>query len=138
MQNKHEKTASVFEHRDGQTETDKSHQTNPVPAPILQQDTTGRNSFVSSTLQHGKGNAMPGKVLVDILKLKNLRELTLIIERERRQGSPICASVDIGNSGYYLAGSANEMKAYIKSLNRRIVNTTRTRDSCAKTLKNLK
>lgn len=87
---------------------------------------SGQAGFVSQRLLCGKQNAIPGQALVTILDLKDLRELTQLIERERRDGFPICASTDQACPGYYLADGPGELEQYIKSLGRRIHNVSRT------------
>lgn len=93
--------------------------------------------FVSRHLSHGLGNAISGESLVNMLRLKNLRELTQLVERERRDGSPICASTDKRHPGYFLATDADELALYIKALDRRLHNVGLTRKYCAKTLKKM-
>lgn len=81
--------------------------------------------MIHEILPSGKSNAVPGHVLIAALHLRELRELTQIIERERKDGFPICASTgDI--KGYYLAATPGELEDYIKSLGRRILNMGRT------------
>lgn len=84
--------------------------------------------LVSSVLLKGEAKAIPGKDLVKILGLKDLRELTRLVERERQAGVPICASVS-GERGYYLAGDTAELERYIKSLDRRLKNVRGTREA---------
>lgn len=81
---------------------------------------------VSGLLQVGKGNAIQGHKLVKLLGLKDLRDLTQLIEVERRAGAPICASTDQNSPGYYLPADAAELEEYIKSLGRRLRNVSRT------------
>lgn len=88
---------------------------------------------VASLLLVGAENAIPGNNLVKALNLKNLRELTKLIEQERKQGTPICASV-CDERGYYLAGSPAELSRYIMSLDRRLRNISATRLSLEDTL----
>lgn len=90
--------------------------------------------MVYECLSKGKGNAVPGKDLVALLKLKDLRELTQIIERERKAGRPICASTNSNVPGYYLAASPEELWEYIRSLGRRVHNITVTRNHLEDTL----
>lgn len=80
---------------------------------------------LSRLLPLGKENAIPGRDLVKILGLKDLRTLSKIVEHERRTGMPICASVT-GERGYYLARDAEELSEYIKSLSRRVLSTRKT------------
>ena len=93
--------------------------------------------YVSSVLSTGKENAISGTDLVSMLDLHSKRELTKLVERERRSGVPICASVDNRRPGYYIAEDKREMQLYINSLNRRIREIRITRLCCAKSLKNL-
>lgn len=84
-----------------------------------------QTGLVHKFLATGKANAVPGRDLVKLLQLNDLRDLTQLIERERRDGFPICAST--GNEkGYYLATDADELEEYIASLNRRLRNVGRT------------
>lgn len=81
---------------------------------------------LSELLLTGRANAVPGKELVNLLGLKDLRELTKVVERERREGTPICASV-CGVRGYYLAETPEELTAYLGSLYHREREVSRTR-----------
>lgn len=87
----------------------------------------------SKLLPSGKSNAIPGQTLVELLGLKDQRELTKRIERERRDGFPVCASV-AGDRGYYLAADVAELEEYIQSLERRLFHVRRTRDHLESTL----
>lgn len=82
----------------------------------------------------GKSAAIPGHDLVECLGLKDTRELTRMIEQERRAGAPICAATDTDNHGYYLAQDANELEQYIKSLSRRLHHVGQTRNHLETTL----
>jgi len=90
--------------------------------------------MVYERLFKGKENAIPGKDLVELLELKDLRELTQIIERERKDGHPICASTDSNFPGYYLADGPDELWDYIKSLGRRLHSIGITRKHLEDTL----
>ena len=104
-------------------------------------DNTGREreqaGILGRVLPHGKGHAIPGRELVNILKLKDLRELTQLVERERAEGAPICASTDSAAPGYYLADDPAELEQYIHSLDRRLHNMGQTRKHLGATLKGL-
>ena len=103
-------------------------------------DTTERGQRQGGTLfkilPSGKENAIPGWRLVEILGLKDLRDLTQLVERERRDGSPICASTG-AEKGYYLADGPEELEDYLKSLNRRVKNINRTVVHLEDTLSNM-
>ena len=96
---------------------------------------TGRKIIISDYLSEGKYNAKTSKVLRNILGL-NRRSLVAAIERERRDGWPICASTGL-NPGYYLADSADEMYSYIASLERRVREIEKTIRACKETAENL-
>ena len=91
---------------------------------------------ISDYLQTGEKNAQSAKELCTLLNLDH-RELTAAIERERREGSPICASSSNGAAGYYLAGSKEEMQDYCKRLNHRAGEIHKTRKACLNTLDKL-
>ena len=92
---------------------------------------------LTKILPHGKPNALPGRELVKLLELKDLRELTQLVERERAEGAPICASTDSAAPGYYLADDPAELEQYIHSLDRRLHNMGQTRKHLGATLKGL-
>ena len=91
---------------------------------------------LTKVLSAGKENAVPGWKLVEILGLKDLRDLTQLVERERRDGSPICASTG-AEKGYYLADGPEELEDYLRSLNRRVKNINRTVVHLEDTLSNM-
>ena len=103
-------------------------------------DTTERGQRQGGTLfkilPSGKENAVPGWKLVEILGLKDLRDLTQLVERERRDGSPICASTG-AEKCYYLADGPEELEDYLRSLNRRVKNINRTVVHLEDTLSNM-
>lgn len=90
---------------------------------------------VSDYLGTGKDQAKTGKELCKLFGV-SIRDLTQEIERERKNGVPICASTD-GAPGYYLAADRAEMTAYTSSLYRRASNIFGTRRACLKTLEKL-
>lgn len=90
--------------------------------------------MVKELLLTGEANAIPGKELVSLLGLRNLRELTRIVEQERRAGAPICASVAGEDRGYFLASEPAELERYVRSLDRRLKNVRETREACQDTL----
>jgi len=90
---------------------------------------------VSEFLSKGKENARTGRELATLLNI-TMRELTQAIERERRDGQPICASTG-NNPGYYLAASKEEMEDYCGSLKRRMGEIYKTRRACVKMIKEL-
>ena len=115
-------------------ENEISGQTPCISTSILPAEGKKHNHFVSDVLLSGRENAITGSELIKLLGLDRLRDLTMLIERERRQGSAICASVNAQQPGYYLASSSDELEAYIQSLNRRIKNIEITRLHLRQTL----
>lgn len=88
---------------------------------------------VSAVLPHGAANAVDGQTLAAALGFKSVRELSKRIERERRAGQPICASVSGEHKGYFM-GDAGELQLYLRSLDRRLREVRRTRDAIGETL----
>lgn len=82
---------------------------------------------VAKLLAMGRGGAITGATLVQLLNLKDLRELTQMVEAERRAGIPICATTDSAAPGYFLADSPEELQAYLSSLDRRLHKIRQTR-----------
>lgn len=91
---------------------------------------------ISDYLHTGADNPQTAKELCDLLQLEK-RELTAAIEKERRQGSPICARSGGNNSGYFLAGNKEEMQEYCKSLHHRAAEIFATRQACLNTIDDL-
>jgi hypothetical protein len=89
--------------------------------------------FISDYLSEGRENARTGKELCEYLKI-NRRELRAAVERERREGHPICAAVYGLHRGYYLAANKQEMQEYCASLYRRGGNLFKTRRACMKSM----
>lgn len=81
---------------------------------------------VVDLLRQGRANAIPARVLADALELPDTRTLTRLVERERRSGSPICASTT-EPTGYFLAADAGELSDYVSSLRGREKEIRRTR-----------
>lgn len=90
--------------------------------------------MIHEVLMFGEENAIPGKTLVEMRGLKDVRDLTRIVEQERRAGHPICATTDYKNPGYFLAETPEDLEKYIDSLDRRLKNIRLTREACQETL----
>lgn len=88
---------------------------------------------VSDVLPHGAANAVDGQTLAAALGFKSVRELSKRIECERRAGQPICAAVSGEHKGYFV-GDAEELRLYLRSLDRRLREVRRTRDAVGETL----
>ena len=87
-------------------------------------------------LAEGAENARTGKEICKALNI-TARDLTAAIERERREGKPICASTDPKNPGYFLAANQEEMQRYCRSLYHRAGEIHKTRNACMKTIEDL-
>ena len=70
--------------------------------------------MIYELLTTGAENAKTGKELSRILNV-HIRDIGLMVERERRDGQPICATSSGKNPGYYLAATQEEMQSYCRS-----------------------
>lgn len=86
-------------------------------------------------LTEGEKNALTAKELTTIMGC-DIRDITAAVERERRQGQPICAASG-KNPGYYLAANANELQNYCNRLHHRAAELYKTRQALLKILKQL-
>ena len=82
----------------------------------------GRQWKVSDLLNRGRENAVPLRHLKKLLGVDG-RTVRLMIERERRSGTPICAD---NLTGYYLPGSEDEKAACVRSMRHRAGEIMRT------------
>lgn len=99
--------------------------------------TTATNARqVSDILPRGAANAVDGRTLAAAMGFKSVRELSKRIERERRAGQPICAAVSGEHRGYFM-GDTDELRLYLRSLDRRLREVRRTRDACDDTLRRM-
>lgn len=97
----------------------------------------GDNSvIISDFLFVGEENAQNSKELCNLLHV-DLRALRASVERERRNGIPICATSSNEKSGYYLAGDKQEMRNYCRFLKTRKDSIQRTLAACQKTIDKL-
>lgn len=82
--------------------------------------------MIYELLGHGEANAISCK---DLQKLLNMdaRAVTTQIEKERRQGKPICASCNHKHAGYYLATTRGMLEDYCKALLHREAEISKTR-----------
>lgn len=92
--------------------------------------------MINELLGEGKENARTGKYLADILGI-NPRDVTQQIERERRDGQPICATCNSNNPGYYLTSDPEELEHYCSRLCHRGGELFKTRRALLKTLQAL-
>ena len=92
--------------------------------------------MIAEHLLTGKENARTGKDLARALGC-DPREISAGVERERRQGKPIIASCDPEAPGYYLAGTAAELRQYCGRLRHRAGEIHKTRRACLATIDQL-
>lgn len=90
--------------------------------------------MIHELLAEGATNARTGRELAALLGC-TLRDITLAVERERREGQPICANMTGENAGYYLAANAEELQAYCNRLHHRAAELYKTRGELLKVLK---
>lgn len=91
--------------------------------------------MIHELLSKGRENTITGRYLSTVLNV-TIRDAAEIIQRERKEGQPICARTG-ENPGYYLAETKEEMLSYCKSLEHREKELHKTRLACLKTLKKL-
>lgn len=91
--------------------------------------------MIHEVLSEGAENARTSRELCAMLHIGH-RDLTQAIERERRQGHPICASSG-STPGYYLAANQEEMTRYCNSLLHRLREISETRRACLISIGNL-
>lgn len=92
--------------------------------------------MIAELLGEGAENATTGRELAALLNC-DLRSITEQIERERREGRPICASCTSDNPGYYLAADPDELQRYCDRLHRRAAQMYKTRRALLNVLKKL-
>lgn len=90
--------------------------------------------MIAELLSYGKENTRTGRELANHFKC-DLRTITEQIERERREGQPICANMRGENAGYYLAADAEELEQYCKRLHHREDELYKTRQALLTVLK---
>ena len=92
--------------------------------------------MIYELLNTGAENARSAK---DLAKQLNAapRDISKMIERERRAGRPICATCNGQSPGYFIAANVEEMERYCKQLYHRAGEIHKTRRACLKTLATL-
>lgn len=92
--------------------------------------------MIFELLSTGRENARTARDLAQITGTDR-RSISLLVERERRAGKPICATCDGNTPGYYIAANQVEMAAYCESLRHREQEIAKTRKACAATINSL-
>lgn len=70
---------------------------------------------IYDVLSKGAANAQTGRELAEQFNC-NIRDISKAIEKERREGKPICANARGKYAGYYIAETPEELEAYCKQL----------------------
>ena len=89
---------------------------------------------IADALERGAENAKTGRELAQFFGC-NIRAITLQIEKERRDGAPICAISHSENPGYFLAADEEELRAYCRRLEGREAELAETRAALLEILK---
>lgn len=92
--------------------------------------------MIYELLGEGEHSARTGKELAKLLGVQP-RDISQAVERERRQGKPICATCDRMNPGYYIAENREDMQRYCDRLFHRAGEIHKTRKACLATMDNL-
>ena len=89
--------------------------------------------MIHEVLAEGADNPRTGRELATLLQC-DIRQVTIQIERERREGWPICANSSGEAAGYYLAANAEELEIYCNRIHRRASELYKTRRALLKVL----
>ena len=89
---------------------------------------------ITDALLTGSENATTGRELAAVFNC-DIRAITAQIEKERREGAPICATSRGDNPGYFLPANDQELTDYCERLKNRAIELFRTRQALIKTLK---
>lgn len=91
--------------------------------------------MICELLAEGKENARTARELAAVLNC-DIRTVAELVQKERREGKPICAMCQ-GRSGYYLAADQDELDNYCKGLFKRAGELHKTRRALVKILETL-
>ena len=80
-------------------------------------------------LREGKANAIPAAAIRELTGLSQ-RELSKMIEQERKAGHPICSTTDYTAPGYFMPANQTELMLFCKSLNDRADAIRKTAEAC--------
>ena len=92
--------------------------------------------MIFEVLGTGEQNARSSRELARALGTDQ-RGISSLVERERREGKPICATCDSKTPGYYIAANRQEMEQYCSRLQHRAGEIFKTRAACLHTLDSL-
>lgn len=91
--------------------------------------------MINEVLGAGKDSAVTGRELAQLFGC-SIRDITNQVEKERRDGQPICATCG-DPAGYYLAADAEELAAYCDRLKYRAVEIFKTRQALVNILRQI-
>ena len=91
--------------------------------------------MIAELLGKGRESARSGRELSAVLNCR-ARDVSAQVEKERREGFPICAATS-APYGYYLARDGKELEEYLKSLKGRAVEIFKTRQALVKVLQKI-
>ena len=92
--------------------------------------------MIHELLMVGEENAKTARDLARIVGTKP-REISRMIERERRQGKTICASVNSKKPGYFLPKDKADFAAYCRRLEHRYKEVGITLMACEESLEGM-
>jgi len=92
--------------------------------------------MIFELLNTGEENARSAKELAKLLNVDR-RQISNMVESERRAGRPICASCQSKTPGYYVPATREEMERYCRRLQHRAGEIFKTRAACLNTLDSL-
>ena len=96
-------------------ETGSASRADTISKPQFTPNGPGGQRKIADLLSHGRENAIPCRELERLTGLDG-RTVRLMIERERREGSPILAD---NATGYYLPATEYERAACVRSMRHR-------------------
>lgn len=92
--------------------------------------------MIYEKLPIGDAKPITARELADYFHV-GIRFIVETIEKERREGYPICATCDYKNPGYYIAANREEMLSYCMRLSHRVNELQKTRLACLRSLANI-
>ena len=90
--------------------------------------------MIHELLAEGRENATTGRELAKLCNC-DIRAITAQIERERRDGHPICATSGGDPSGYYMPADDEELETYCNRLKGRAIELFKTRQALIRVLR---
>ena len=92
--------------------------------------------MITDHLFKGQENARTGKELAELLHC-DIRDITIMINRARHDGTPICAMTRGDHPGYYIAEYKEDVKEFTDSLKGRAIEIFKTRKALLKAAESL-